>query len=370
VKPDKLAWAAAAGIPAGASAAFAGASPIAMVVLGILVAVGVLLWLIDPNKDWGDLGQGLLVGIVVSLVLLFVQRDADQRLRAVNDRQEHQSHMADVRRERAASKQTLRLELSRESALRELSLPDADLSGFRFPHRRMAGADLARANLSLVDFGGADLRRLSAPGARFASTWLEKADLREAHVDAANFAGATLEEANLRGIHATGARFTGAWMAGADLRKGTFEREETDVQSAFSDPGAERTRPEDAPQADEATPASFLRAQLRRARLDELTLNGVDFRSARMRQVELPGAKLAGANLTDANLTRANLSGTDLRGAVLSRAIVTGVDVNGACYDDTTRWPAGFDPARAGAEYALDSLARSCLGTGGFVPAR
>ena len=58
----------------------------------------------------------------------------------------------------------------------------------------------------------------------------------------------------------------------------------------------------------------------------------------------LSWADLSGANLSGANLSRANLSRADLSWANLSRA-----DLSWAVFDQWTRWPAGFDPIKAGA---------------------
>ena len=68
----------------------------------------------------------------------------------------------------------------------------------------------------------------------------------------------------------------------------------------------------------------------------------------------LPGAPLEDANLHHANLKGANLRGAHLAGADLGWANLEGADLQGADlrdarYDDSTRWPSGFDPERHGA---------------------
>lgn len=71
-------------------------------------------------------------------------------------------------------------------------------------------------------------------------------------------------------------------------------------------------------------------------------------------------ADLSGKYLTEANFVGANLRGANLKGAVIVRADLRRAnleeahldraDLRGALYDSQTRWPAGFDPGRAGAK--------------------
>ena len=65
---------------------------------------------------------------------------------------------------------------------------------------------------------------------------------------------------------------------------------------------------------------------------------GPDLSGADLTSADLSGAALIGANLTDANLTDANLSGANLAAANLTDAIM--IDIH---FDETTRWPYGFD---------------------------
>ena len=55
------------------------------------------------------------------------------------------------------------------------------------------------------------------------------------------------------------------------------------------------------------------------------------------------GCKLEGADLSD----------TRLHGANLSRCQMRGVRLQGARFSTVTEWPAGFDPATAGARVEL-----------------
>jgi uncharacterized protein YjbI with pentapeptide repeats len=103
-------------------------------------------------------------------------------------------------------------------------------------------------------------------------------------------------------------------------------------------------------------------------------LAGAQLFEADLHGANLCGANLRGADLTHACLNGATLAGADLRGVCFDDTPmgltyvdfllldkVTGrwrsvppvtlmnVDLRGARYDRTTRWPAGFDPKRHGA---------------------
>jgi uncharacterized protein YjbI with pentapeptide repeats len=109
---------------------------------------------------------------------------------------------------------------------------------------------------------------------------------------------------------------------------------------------------------------------LRQAKLDRLDLSGRSLDRVDLSGASLVGADLSGASLNDvllrsSDLSGANLSGADLSGADLVEATLWKADLRGArmssChhlvmatvrlarYDDTTRWPPGFDPVGAGA---------------------
>lgn len=79
---------------------------------------------------------------------------------------------------------------------------------------------------------------------------------------------------------------------------------------------------------------------LQHAQLGECNLAGSILRNSNLSDANLTGADLTGADLTSANLSRADLIGADLSGADLSN-----VRLNGIEFDETTRWPDGFDPS-------------------------
>jgi uncharacterized protein YjbI with pentapeptide repeats len=103
-----------------------------------------------------------------------------------------------------------------------------------------------------------------------------------------------------------------------------------------------------------------------RARLDVLKLRGADLAGADLHGADLTGTDLRSASLRDANmrgacltgaqLNGANLSGADLRDAYLlmtdfGDATLADVRFTGAVWDQSTQWPAGFDPPYAKVGY-------------------
>jgi Pentapeptide repeats (8 copies) len=101
--------------------------------------------------------------------------------------------------------------------------------------------------------------------------------------------------------------------------------------------------------------ARFMRTNLHDAVLRDASLNSADLSGAILRNADLSRANLVFANLRDADLRGAILHQADLLGAELSNANIEGVDLSLIAprarssfdepmfYNDSTRWPAGFD---------------------------
>jgi len=99
-------------------------------------------------------------------------------------------------------------------------------------------------------------------------------------------------------------------------------------------------------------------ANLREAKFRNASLSGINLTGADLRNADLTGAVLFMADLTNADLRmatlglrahgRLTLSGTDIRGADLSELEYSEHSVHwpwrGVIYDNTTKWPPGFDP--------------------------
>lgn len=99
---------------------------------------------------------------------------------------------------------------------------------------------------------------------------------------------------------------------------------------------------------------AFLRKTfLRGANLLRANLTGADLGEANLADSNLTGANLTGANLIGASMWGANLLGANLRGTHLFGADLAGtifldlaVDLEDARWNETTRWPDGFEPPR------------------------
>lgn len=132
-----------------------------------------------------------------------------------------------------------------------------------------------RANLSLKDLRGANLRETNLYGAILC--------------------GADLREANLRGAKLRDASLCGADLCGTDLR-------EADLRGA------------------DLREVDFREANLYEANLRETNLCGVILREAYLRKAILYKANLCGADLHGANLCRTDLRGANLNEASLYKA--------------------------------------------------
>ncbi len=89
-------------------------------------------------------------------------------------------------------------------------------------------------------------------------------------------------------------------------------------------------------------------ADLQRANLSGVNLQGAFLLEANLQGADLQRANLAGVNLQGADLSWAGLLRADLQRANLSGANLAEADLHGAVADEDTAWPEGFDPVAAG----------------------
>ena len=78
-------------------------------------------------------------------------------------------------------------------------------------------------------------------------------------------------------------------------------------------------------------------------------LNGANFENANLQGADLTEASCVGANFRRANLGRDNLGGSSqLQGADLTGAILNRARLDGAEFDEHTKFPKGFHPLSHG----------------------
>jgi uncharacterized protein YjbI with pentapeptide repeats len=265
--------------------------------LGGLCGVGLFLWALDANKSWGNLGEGLLVSVVVAVVLLVVQNDADERTRK-SDRQR------DDALRKASETQNLRLTIGLRRDLTGMDLRDRPLQEALLADKLLNGAYLDGAHLERAILRGAKLRRATGGAVVLTGADLTDADLTRADLSGEGSSRSFLQGARLSDATLTGAVLIRAVLSAADLRG----------------------------------------AVMRRA-----LLQGADLRKADLRE----------ADLTSANLHTADLRGARLQGARLCKARLENAKLAGVEYSDSTRWPRSFDPVAAGVEKADPALPAS-----------
>lgn len=255
---------------------------------------------------------------------------------------------------------------ARQSNLDKVNFSGADLSGVNLSRSSLSGANLTGAllmgaNLADTFLSGAVFADANLSGASLLNADLAGVTLTSAELSAANFSGANLVNANLRGLNLPGAILNEAKMAGINLEGANL----AGSQLSKADVGG----------------GSLRAADLRGAWINLASLVSADLRAANLRGAsligsDLTGARLGGASLVGANLIGASLRGADLRGADLRLALLIATPalvarenmtdpllrnlsetqwkklsmgdttLDGARYDDLTRFPDGFGPAQ------------------------
>lgn len=92
----------------------------------------------------------------------------------------------------------------------------------------------------------------------------------------------------------------------------------------------------------------FSNGILIKARFQGCDLRATSFLNANLEDSVFYEADLRGVDFTGANLKKADFHKARLEGAVLTDAVLDDADIR-ATFDDSTIWPAAFDPAKNGA---------------------
>jgi len=173
-------------------------------------------------------------------------------------------------------------------------------------------------DLSGVALSGRDLSQFLLHGKRLTKAVMEHTNFQAADLSCGQMDGAKLDGANLKGANLTGARFRHAQVWDTDLRN-------SDLYNA-----------------------NFQYADLSSARFDDDShLSYTDFRKAILDGATFAGAYVGGIDEDDFE-GPADLRGASLVGADFSHADLSGALLKGALADQSTKWPSGFNPAKAG----------------------
>jgi uncharacterized protein YjbI with pentapeptide repeats len=151
----------------------------------------------------------------------------------------------------------------------------------------LAGLEIKDAILPGVDLNKADLFKANLKNSILNNAQLDNANLKEANLSSADLSNAKLRRTQLSGADLSNAKLSGADLSEADLKRLIPEANENQVQSS--------------------------------------------------------GTILKGADLRNAILTNADLRNVDLRNANLDNAVLDNVNLQGALYDEKTKFPSGFD---------------------------
>ncbi len=239
-----------------------------------------------------------------------------------------------------------------------IGLPDL-LASFQSGKRNFSASQLQGMKLDSHALSGIDLSHSDLRRSFWKNVTLSHADLSHAISDYARFENVDLKGGLFRSMSLRDGKVILSELSKADFYKADLRR------SDFYSSRLEKTTltlanlTEAKLDAADLSLACLVLAKLSRASLTEAKLEG-----ANLKQADCHTANLSWANLKDsvaikANLTDAILQYSDLDGIDLSEALLFGADflnsnlqnahaLNGATYNDLTRFPLGFQPEKYG----------------------
>ena len=242
-----------------------------------------------------------------------------------------------------AQKHRTQVALDRIIKDKNIDLRDLDLTVVNLARRFLHGIKVKNARGAW--FNDSDLRGSDFRGSDLTYASLRKADLSDAKFNNADVRGVDFTGAKFENTHFTGAKYNKntRFPAGFDPKKAGMVLDDAPAPlpvatvSTPTPPATPVVSPTPlrqvetkgtTPPATNAKPIRVYKTNYARA-----DLRGKDFR----------GDDLDGIIFTDADLRGADFRGADFRGSTL-----TGAKLTGAKYNANTRFPAGFDPKKAG----------------------
>jgi uncharacterized protein YjbI with pentapeptide repeats len=234
-----------------------------------------------------------------------------------------------------------------DADLQGASLDGAQLQDARLDHAQLQHAHFLRAQLQGANLEGAQLQDARLDDAQLQGANLNGAQLQDAHLDSAQLQGATLRDAQLSAARLIAAQLHDVVLNGAQLNVARLDGAQLPraslIYAQLQYANLEGAQLQD---------AALYGADLENADLFGAQLQNANFEAARLQGAKLKGAqlqraRLERAQLQDANLEAAQLQGTNLKGAQLQGAILRNAELQGARASEPTRWPEGWDSARA-----------------------
>ncbi len=217
------------------------------------------------------------------------------------------------------------------------------------------------ADYSGMDFSGCDVSDID-----FGATNLSGAEFKGAYFYRTNFEAANLENTNFDGARVSR---DATFPANFDVSKhklvptSILNDGESPWQASYAAGGQSDSYMRIYTPPDYKVPdfkgenldnLSYLASWLPGSDMESASLRFTNFSASNLEEVNFKGADLTGAILYNALLDRADLTGANLEGADLRWTRLTDVKLDqailkNALYDNTTEWPEGFDPEKAGA---------------------
>jgi uncharacterized protein YjbI with pentapeptide repeats len=219
---------------AGLVSGVAGAGGIAIAIVGaagIFCAGVVLWWFGSPTRKWSEIGQGVMVSVVLAVVIgvpqyLIAQAEKERDFKISLTLQDDLSG-ADLEGRDLSGVRLM------SKSLERANLQEAQLDDARMMNTNLRRADLTNADLRNADLRYAQLQNASLAGADLHGAILKNANLSDAVLPDVKLSAADLEltdlrracfaDADLRGARLAGANLDGAVLTNADVRGTVFE---------------------------------------------------------------------------------------------------------------------------------------------------
>ena len=164
----------------------------AAVILGTVLSIGSYPWVRAETKDWGRLGEGVVIGAIATVAVYVVQHDSDRRAQRLENHRTALQATSDAAQRAHDQRESRKLTLAVQHNLSYSDFRRQNLAGFSFGDKDLRHAQFAAADLRNTALTHADLRYADLGGARLQGADLSTADLRRSLLAASVLDGAAL----------------------------------------------------------------------------------------------------------------------------------------------------------------------------------